>query len=85
MPSRSTQAPFGKGLPRPTPTPRPALPHAGVLDPHQRCVNVDPCKHALRAAGALGCVAQLAADHGHAVSDAAPTMRTVRALWKLNK
>lgn len=58
---------------------------AGVLDPNQRCLNLDPLKHALRTTGGLQRVAQLAADNGQALSDAAPTMQTVCALWRLNK
>lgn len=56
-----------------------------MLDPNQRCLNLDPLKHALRTTGGLQRVAQLAADNAQALSDAAPTMQTVRALWRLNK
>lgn len=58
---------------------------AGLLDPNQGCLNLDPCKHSLRTAGVLQQAANLAADHAQAISDNAPTMHTVQALWKLNK
>ncbi|KAL4437365.1 hypothetical protein ABPG75_004504 [Micractinium tetrahymenae] len=58
---------------------------ADVLDPSKSALHADPLKHALRQAGALQAAAQVAADHAGALTDAAPTMQTVRSLWRLHK
>ncbi len=58
---------------------------AAALDPHTSAADAEPAKHALRRAGLLEAAAQLAADHGRALVDPAPTMRTVHALWALHR
>lgn len=58
---------------------------ADVLDPAKGALHADPLKHALREAGALQAAAQVAADHAGALTDAAPTLQTVRSLWRLHK
>lgn len=63
----------------------PPPPPADVLDPSKSTLHADPLKHALRQAGALEAAAQVAADHAGALSDASPTMQTVRSLWRLHK
>lgn len=59
--------------------------HAGALNPHEGSLNAEPLKAALREAGALEAAAQVAADHAPALQDAAPSMQTVRSLWRLHK
>lgn len=56
-----------------------------MLDPAKGALHADPLKHALREAGALQAAAQVAADHAGALTDAAPTLQTVRSLWRLHK
>ena len=58
---------------------------AAVLDPHNCTINIEPLKQALREAGVLEAVAQLAANQDRALVDPAPTMATVQALWRMNR
>ncbi|KAL4429823.1 hypothetical protein ABPG77_010940 [Micractinium sp. CCAP 211/92] len=58
---------------------------ADVMDPSKSTLHADPLKHALRRAGALQAAAQVAANHAGALTDASPTMHTVRSLWRLHK
>lgn len=56
-----------------------------LLDPNLTPLNIEALKIALGEAGVIDTMAQCALRHAHAVADPAPTIETVRCLWRLHK